>query len=159
VVGKAGTGKSTALEVARQAFEAAGMPIIGVAPTANAARQLHRSAGIESQTLDRLLVEVEHGVRQLPEGVVVILDEAGMCSTRNRLALQRLELPSGRLADRARGGVSGRQPAAPGAPARPTPLSDHVLAEQRRALEDRLAVERAPQPLGAPRHLHGRNAG
>jgi hypothetical protein len=39
VVGKAGIGKSTALAVARQAFQAAGIPVIGVAPTANAARQ------------------------------------------------------------------------------------------------------------------------
>jgi len=100
VVGKAGTGKSTALRVARQAFEAAEIPVIGVAPTANAARQLRQSAGIESGTVDRLLVEVEHGVRRLPAGTVVVLDEAGMCSTRNRLALQQaVDAVGGKVAD------------------------------------------------------------
>jgi AAA domain/TrwC relaxase len=101
VVGKAGTGKSTALQVAREAFEAAGIPVIGVAPTANAARQLEQSAGIaDSGTLDRLLVEVTHGVRTLPAGTVVVLDEAGMCPTRNRLALQQaIDVVGGKVAD------------------------------------------------------------
>jgi conjugative relaxase-like TrwC/TraI family protein len=100
VVGKAGTGKSTALRVAREAFEAAGIPVVGVAPTANAARQLHQSAGIESGTVDRLLIEVAHGIRRLPAGAVVVLDEAGMCSTRNRLALQQaVDEVGGKVAD------------------------------------------------------------
>ncbi len=100
VVGKAGTGKSTALAVARQAFEAAGIPVIGVAPTANAARQLEQSAAIPSCTLDKLLVEVEHEVRHLPYGAAVILDESGMTATRNRLALQQLiDAVGGKVAD------------------------------------------------------------
>jgi ATP-dependent exoDNAse (exonuclease V) alpha subunit len=100
VVGKAGTGKSTALAVARQAFEAAGIPVIGVAPTANAARQLEQSAGIPSCTLDKLLIEAEHEVRQLPSGAFVVLDEAGMTATRNRLSLQQLvDAVGGKVAD------------------------------------------------------------
>ncbi len=90
VVGKAGTGKSTALAVARQCFEAAGIPVIGVAPTANAARQLQKASGIEACTLDKLLVEVTNNVRELPYGVALVHDEAGMTATRNRLALQQL---------------------------------------------------------------------
>ena len=73
LVGKAGTGKSTALEVARQCFEAAGIPVIGVAPTANAARQLEKASGIPACTLDKLLVEVTNGVRELPRGVAVVM--------------------------------------------------------------------------------------
>jgi conjugative relaxase-like TrwC/TraI family protein len=100
VVGKAGTGKSTALAVARQAFQAAGIPVIGVAPTANAARQLEQAAVIPSCTLDKLLVEVGHEVRRLPFGAVVIHDEAGMTATRNRLALQQLiDAVGGKVAD------------------------------------------------------------
>jgi ATP-dependent exoDNAse (exonuclease V) alpha subunit len=100
VVGKAGTGKSTALAVARQALQAAGIPVIGVAPTANAARQLEQAAGITSGTLDKLLVEVEHEVRHLPCGAFVVLDEAGMTPTRNRLALQQLvDAVGGKVAD------------------------------------------------------------
>ncbi|MGH8930242.1 MAG: MobF family relaxase [Egibacteraceae bacterium] len=100
VVGKAGTGKSTALEVARQCFEAAGIPVIGVAPTANAARQLEKASGIPACTLDKLLVEVANGVRELPDGVAVVHDEAGMTATRNRLALQQLvDAVGGKVAD------------------------------------------------------------
>jgi len=100
VVGKAGTGKSTALEVARQAFEAAGIPVIGVAPTANAARQLEKASGIPACTLDKLLVEITNNVRELPHGVAVVHDEAGMTATRNRLALQQLvDAVGGKVAD------------------------------------------------------------
>ncbi len=100
VVGKAGTGKSTALEVARQCFEAAGVPVIGVAPTANAARQLEKTSGIPACTLDKLLVEITNRVRDLPYGVAVIHDEAGMTATRNRLALQQLvDSVGGKVAD------------------------------------------------------------
>ena len=100
VVGKAGTGKSTALEVARQCFDAAGIPVIGVAPTANAARQLEKASGIPACTLDKLLVEVTNGVRELPDGVAVVHDEAGMTATRNRLALQQLiDAVNGKVAD------------------------------------------------------------
>jgi conjugative relaxase-like TrwC/TraI family protein len=90
VVGKAGTGKTRALAVAREAYEAAGVEVLGVAPTAAAARQLHHGAGINACTVDRLLVEVEHGNRTLSPGGVIVVDEAGMCSTRKRLALQQV---------------------------------------------------------------------
>ncbi len=100
VVGKAGTGKSTALEVARRCFEAAGISVIGVAPTANAARQLEKASGIPACTLDKLLVEVTNGVGELPHGVAVVHDEAGMTATRNRLALQQLiDAVGGKVAD------------------------------------------------------------
>ncbi len=89
VVGKAGTGKTTAIDAAEEAFTALGSPVLGVAPTATAAHQLARATGMDTSTVDRLLVELEHGRTRLPRGVVVVLDKAGMCSTRNRLALQR----------------------------------------------------------------------
>ncbi|MBW3606661.1 MAG: relaxase domain-containing protein, partial [Actinobacteria bacterium] len=90
VVGKAGTGKSTALATYRAALDAAGVPVVGVTPSATAAHQLAMSAGItDTATVDRLLVELHHRRRTLPRGVVVVLDEAAMCPTRTRLALQR----------------------------------------------------------------------
>jgi conjugative relaxase-like TrwC/TraI family protein len=90
VVGKAGTGKSTAIGAYRAALDHAGIAVIGVAPSATAAHQLGVSAGIaDTATVDRLLVELEHGHRRLPSGIVVVLDEAGMCPTRTRLGLQR----------------------------------------------------------------------
>ena len=90
VVGKAGTGKSTAVGAYRAALDAAGIPVVGVAPSATAAHQLAVSAGIsDTATVDRLLTGLEHRRRALPHGVVVVRDEAAMCSTRTRLALQR----------------------------------------------------------------------
>ncbi|CAN5845790.1 hypothetical protein BH23ACT10_BH23ACT10_35220 [soil metagenome] len=101
VVGKAGTGKSTALGAYRAVLDAAGIPVIGVAPSATAAHQLATSAGIaNTATVDRLLVELDHGRRTLPCGVVIVLDEAAMCSTRHRLALQRaVDAVDGKIVD------------------------------------------------------------
>jgi ATP-dependent exoDNAse (exonuclease V) alpha subunit len=101
VVGKAGTGKSTALGTYRATLDAARIPIIGVAPSATAAHQLAMSAGItDTATVDRLLTELKHRRRALPRGVVVVLDEAAMCPTRSRLALQRaVDAVDGKIVD------------------------------------------------------------
>jgi conjugative relaxase-like TrwC/TraI family protein len=101
VVGKAGTGKSTALGAYRAAMDAAGIRVVGVAPSATAAHQLAMSAGItDTATVDRLLTELRHGRRALPHGVVVVLDEAAMCPTRTRLALQRaVDAVDGKVVD------------------------------------------------------------
>ena len=100
VIGKAGTGKSTSLGAYRAALDAAGIPVIGVAPSATAAHQLAMSAGItDTATVDRLLVELHHR-RRLPHGVVVVLDEAAMCPTRSRLSLQRaVDAVNGKVVD------------------------------------------------------------
>ena len=100
-VGKAGTGKSTALGAYRAALDAAGVPVVGVAPSATAAHQLAMSAGItDTATVDRLLTELRHRRRALPYGVVVVLDEAAMCPTRTRLALQRaVDAVGGKIVD------------------------------------------------------------
>jgi ATP-dependent exoDNAse (exonuclease V) alpha subunit len=101
VVGKAGTGKSTALDAYSAALDAAGIPVIGVAPSATAAHQLAMSAGItDTATVDRLLTELHQRRRRLPRGVVVILDEAAMCPTHSRLALQRaVDAVDGKVVD------------------------------------------------------------
>jgi conjugative relaxase-like TrwC/TraI family protein len=101
VVGKAGTGKSTAIAAYRAALEAAGMPILGVAPSATAAHQLAMSAGInDTATVDRLLTEIEHGRLRPPHGVVLVLDEASMCPTRTRLRLQQaIDALDGKIVD------------------------------------------------------------
>jgi ATP-dependent exoDNAse (exonuclease V) alpha subunit len=101
VVGKAGTGKSTALDAYRAALDAAGIPVVGIAPSATAAHQLAVSAGItETATVDRLLTQLRHSRRTLPHGVVVVLDEAAMCPTRTRLALQRaVDAVDGKVVD------------------------------------------------------------
>ena len=52
VIGVAGAGKTTALDVARMAFEAEGYRVIGTATSGQAARTLGRDANIASSTLE-----------------------------------------------------------------------------------------------------------
>ncbi len=56
--------------------------MLGVAPTGRAVRELAEEAGIPTRTLDRLLLDLEQLGDTLPNGSVLILDEAGMAATR-----------------------------------------------------------------------------
>jgi hypothetical protein len=84
VVGKAGTGKTYALDAAREAWEASGIPVTGVALAARAALELEASAGIRSTTLARLLGQLDdhRDGSPLKPGSVLVVDEAGMVGTR-----------------------------------------------------------------------------
>jgi conjugative relaxase-like TrwC/TraI family protein len=77
----AGTGKTYTAGALRELYEDAGYTVIGVAPSARAARELTEQAGIPSLTLDSRLLSISNG-RALPDRCVVIFDEAGMASTR-----------------------------------------------------------------------------
>jgi ATP-dependent exoDNAse (exonuclease V) alpha subunit len=88
VEGVAGAGKTYALAAANQAWTEGGHTVIGCALAAKAARQLQIDAGIPSQTIDRLLIDldrVEHG--GLAPNTVVVVDEAAMVGTRKLLRL------------------------------------------------------------------------
>ncbi|MGA7808699.1 Ti-type conjugative transfer relaxase TraA, partial [Bradyrhizobium sp.] len=82
VVGHAGTGKSAMLGVAREAWEAAGYGVRGVALSGIAAENLASGSGIASRTIASL----EHGWAQgrelLTAHDVLVIDEAGMVGTR-----------------------------------------------------------------------------
>jgi Ti-type conjugative transfer relaxase TraA len=83
VVGRAGTGKTFALDVARQAWQADGHRVIGAALARRAAQELQDGAGIEATSIAALL----HDLRERPEFVldartVLVIDEAGMVGTR-----------------------------------------------------------------------------
>jgi ATP-dependent exoDNAse (exonuclease V) alpha subunit len=82
----AGTGKTHALAAAREIWEADGISVFGVALAARAAVELESSAGIDSTTIAGFLTDVEHG-RGLPDGSVLVVDEAGMVGSR---AIDRL---------------------------------------------------------------------
>ena len=82
VRGLAGTGKSSMLGRARQAWENAGFDVIGCALAGKAADGLQQGSGINSQTLHSLLAELDTGSRVLSENSVVVMDEAGMVGTR-----------------------------------------------------------------------------
>jgi Ti-type conjugative transfer relaxase TraA len=95
VVGKAGAGKTTALSIARQSFEAAGLRVTGTALSARATEELESSAGLESVTLARLDFELEEGMRVLGPDDVLVVDEAGMVGTRTIARLIDVTGPAG----------------------------------------------------------------
>jgi conjugative relaxase-like TrwC/TraI family protein len=77
----AGTGKTYALEAARHAWEASGYRVYGCALSARAAVELESQAGIDSTTIARLKLDLEHGY-VLDERNVLVVDEAGMVGSR-----------------------------------------------------------------------------
>jgi len=79
LVGRAGTGKTHTLGVVRTLYEGTGLTVVGLAPSARAARELEAGAGIGSTTLARHLVE--H--REINASTVVVVDEAGMAAVRD----------------------------------------------------------------------------
>lgn len=83
---KAGTGKTTAIDAARELWEREGYRVIGAALAGRAADELHARAGIDSYTVHGLLRDLERGGEwQFPDRAVLVVDEAGMVDTR-RLA-------------------------------------------------------------------------
>lgn len=89
VVGRAGSGKTFALDAARAAWEAAGYRVIGAALAARAAAELQAGSGIASTTVDRLLGELARPgpLSGLGPRAVLVVDEAGMVGTRKLAVL------------------------------------------------------------------------
>ena len=93
VQGYAGTGKTTMLNRARLLAEKSGHRVIGLAPSASAARTLGAEAGIESETLQRFLARnagiaegrltrrAESGMRAAFRKTVLVVDEGSLAST------------------------------------------------------------------------------
>jgi hypothetical protein len=98
VVGKAGTGKTYALGVARHAFTLDGYRVLGAAPTGIATTSLEAEGFEEVATIDRLLLELDLAAGQratharrggphdqaavLDARSVLVVDEAGMVGSR-----------------------------------------------------------------------------
>lgn len=82
VTGFAGTGKSFMLEAAKEAFEKDGFKVYGTAPSGVAAQGLEDGTGIKSSTIHRTLHSIKDGELNLDSKSVLIVDEAGMVSTR-----------------------------------------------------------------------------
>lgn len=82
VVGLAGTGKSTLLSVARDAWERQGYTVHGAALAGKAADSLESASGIPSRTLASLETSWENGYEPIACGDIVVIDEAGMVGTR-----------------------------------------------------------------------------
>lgn len=95
----AGSGKTTSMRVLAAAWETAhprsegrlpGGGVLGLAPTAVASKELGASINARSDTLAKLIWHIEHPEHDQPEwmrevgaGTMIVLDEAGMASTRD----------------------------------------------------------------------------
>lgn len=97
-IGPAGAGKTTAMEVFARAWEKSDHKVIGLAPSAVAASVLGEDAGISTGTLAQFIDprsnNAEHGL-EVGEGDVILVDEAGMASTRDLAELVRLASDAG----------------------------------------------------------------
>ena len=79
VQGRAGTGKTTTLRAVHDLASAEGAKLVGVAPSAGAAREL-AATGIASQTLAALHAR---GYAGLDQRTLLVVDEAGMVGARD----------------------------------------------------------------------------
>ncbi len=109
VQGYAGTGKTTMLDRARVLAEKNGYRMMGLAPSASAAKTLGTEAGMKSETLQRFLARnagvaegrlTKKGARDMREAyskTVLVVDEASLASTvqaRNLLRIaSKLRIP------------------------------------------------------------------
>jgi ATP-dependent exoDNAse (exonuclease V) alpha subunit len=82
VVGRAGTGKTFALGMARHAWQLDGYRLLAAAPTGIATVSLQGEGFEDVATCDRLLGDVDRGREQLDARTVLVVDEAGMLGSR-----------------------------------------------------------------------------
>ncbi|HKO84588.1 MAG TPA: MobF family relaxase, partial [Actinomycetota bacterium] len=82
VVGRAGTGKTFALGMARHAWQLDGYRLLAAAPTGIATMSLQGEGFEDVATCDRLLGDLDRGREQLDARTVLVVDEAGMVGSR-----------------------------------------------------------------------------
>lgn len=82
----AGTGKTRALDAAREAWQRSGVTVLGCSLSARAACEMRDQAGLDATTIARLKYGLDHGV-ELQHGSVLVVDEAGMAGTRDAAKL------------------------------------------------------------------------
>jgi conjugative relaxase-like TrwC/TraI family protein len=82
VVGRAGTGKTFALGIARHAWQLDGYRLLACAPTGIATISLQGEGFEDVATCDRLLADLDRGQEQLDARTVLVIDEAGMLGSR-----------------------------------------------------------------------------
>jgi conjugative relaxase-like TrwC/TraI family protein len=82
VVGRAGTGKTFALGIARHAWQLDGYRLLAAAPTGIATMSLQGEGFEDVATCDRLLGDLDGGREHLDARTVLVVDEAGMVGSR-----------------------------------------------------------------------------
>lgn len=81
-IGPPGSGKSTAMRLVRSAWESTGHRVIGLAPSAGAARVLGDELGVHADTLHSLALAWAEGREvDVRAGDMLLVDEAGMAGT------------------------------------------------------------------------------
>jgi len=80
--GQAGTGKSYTLAAAREAYEAAGYRVIGLAPTNKVARNMAEDGFSRTATVHSELFALNNGRTSWNERTAVVVDEAAMLDTK-----------------------------------------------------------------------------
>ena len=86
VLGSAGAGKTVMLTALHDHYTARQVPMVGACLAAVTARRLEHATGITSTSVARLAGRVRDG-HPLPEGCVLVVDEAGMVGTRHYATL------------------------------------------------------------------------
>jgi hypothetical protein len=82
VVGRAGTGKTFTLGIARHVWQLDGYRLLASAPTGIATMSLQGEGFEDVATCDRLLGDLDQGREQLDARTVLVVDEAGMVGSR-----------------------------------------------------------------------------
>lgn len=100
-IGAAGAGKTASVSLAVETIQAAGGRVIGMAPTAAAAKVLGDELGIGADTVAKVLAANTDGAKASPlsigPGDVLLIDEVGMVSTRDFDALVHIARERGAL--------------------------------------------------------------
>ena len=82
IEGRAGTGKSYTLAAVREAHEAAGYRVVGLAPTNAVAQDLKADGFTEAGTVHAALFGIKNGRTSWDRRTVVVIDEAAMLDSR-----------------------------------------------------------------------------
>jgi ATP-dependent exoDNAse (exonuclease V) alpha subunit len=95
-VAPAGYGKTTTVQVAAAVQQAAGRPVVAVAPTNQAVHEL-RAVGLTASTIARLRIDLQHD--RLPPGTVLVVDEISQVATADAVWLldTAANVPGGEL--------------------------------------------------------------
>ena len=100
----AGTGKTTTMGALAAVWQGTGGTIVALAPQASAAQELAAQIpGVSSDTVDKLVHDLSDGPgadpsrwhREITAGTLVIVDEAGLASTKNLAAVTRFARQQG----------------------------------------------------------------
>jgi conjugative relaxase-like TrwC/TraI family protein len=94
-IGRAGSGKTTAMKAAAAAWRAGGYTVLGAAVKGEAARQLGAAAGVPAETVAWYLAREDPARNPLDSRSVLIVDEASTLSDRDLDRLMQLAVSTG----------------------------------------------------------------